>query len=604
MLVYGDQQYDETPRPFLKRLQARFARTPLDDVDGWRTLLIQAGQLEQGLEDHASTHGPTPLNSAARHLTDHVADHFFRTWARGINASEPPTDSLAECRAKVGNALAECPLTHQPRLTLSIPEGYEFYALFPEQYCLSALRWANERRHATSREAQVVGLRSIGTSLSAIVAATLRSVGWKIHRFTVRPGGPPFARQVSLESNRHSPALPTLVVDEGPGLSGSSMAATARALAEAGTRDIAFLPGHGADPGPAASPDIRQIWARVPRYWTPFDQLQWQTRSLTGWLAHRTSEFSSKFLSQPQQLHEPEQFGIQDLSAGQWRRHVFQDEAHWPACSGTFERMKFHVALPATAPVLWKFVGFGCARPGCKTGPELTRDRLAWVASQAHTPRALDFFRGFIAVPWLEGRRLRPADAHQPEILTHLGRYLVRYSQTPLRTSERTAALERLAHMLYCNTREALGQACADQTAALHAALSDSEVVPAYSDGRMAPHEWVRSGSRIWKTDCTGHEWDHTVVGHQPLCWDVAGALVEWNLDLNSARPLLNPLQRAGIRVQTETLRFYCQAYSAFRLGMVSICKQQVNGDTSERARLEQAHARYGSSLRRFINGN
>src|SRR5581483_1173657 len=92
--------------------------------------------------------------------------------------------------------------------------------------------------------------RSIGTSLSALVAATLKAAGWQTERFTVRPAGPPFARTVALPSAPVPNARHALIVDEGPGMSGSSLAAVAQALVESGFKPerISFLPGHDREP--------------------------------------------------------------------------------------------------------------------------------------------------------------------------------------------------------------------------------------------------------------------------------------------------------------------------------------------------------------------
>jgi len=46
----------------------------------------------------------------------------------------------------------------------------------------------------------------------------------------------------------------------------------------------------------------------------------------------------------------------------------------------------------------------------------------------------------------------------------------------------------------------------------------------------MAPHEWVRSGAAVVKLDAGDHQHDHSVVGAQPIWWDIAGASVEWAL--------------------------------------------------------------------------
>src|SRR5207248_4140661 len=116
-------------------------------------------------------------------------------------------------------------------LTVKIPEGFAFYALYPEQYCLAALHWLADHKTASPRRAAVVGIRSIGTTLSAVVSAALGAAGWEVQRLTVRPTGHPYSRQAEITREELGEAVWGLVVDEGPGQSGSSMAATAAALA-------------------------------------------------------------------------------------------------------------------------------------------------------------------------------------------------------------------------------------------------------------------------------------------------------------------------------------------------------------------------------------
>jgi hypothetical protein len=55
-----------------------------------------------------------------------------------------------------------------------VSEGYAYYALFPETYAATAKRfWAGARPPRVA----VIGIRSIGTSLSAIVVEALRARG-------------------------------------------------------------------------------------------------------------------------------------------------------------------------------------------------------------------------------------------------------------------------------------------------------------------------------------------------------------------------------------------------------------------------------------------
>src|SRR5882724_4330375 len=71
---------------------------------------------------------------------------------------------------------------------VSIPEGYAFYALHPRSYAEAAVRFWEDAR---PRAVVVIGIRSIGTSLSAVVCAALEERGCAVRRYTVRPGGHP-----------------------------------------------------------------------------------------------------------------------------------------------------------------------------------------------------------------------------------------------------------------------------------------------------------------------------------------------------------------------------------------------------------------------------
>lgn len=85
----------------------------------------------------------------------------------------------------------------------------------------------------------MIGLRSIGTSLSAVVAATLQQSGIEVlPRVTVRPTGHPFARKVECLVVRPA-AKAFIIVDEGPVLSGSSMVSVAEVLRQHGEMSLA-----------------------------------------------------------------------------------------------------------------------------------------------------------------------------------------------------------------------------------------------------------------------------------------------------------------------------------------------------------------------------
>ncbi len=73
---------------------------------------------------------------------------------------------------------------------LKTPEGFAFYAVYPEAYIEAA------RRLRLSAPPRVIGIRSIGTTLGSVVAAALDAEP----PGTVRPFGDPFARRVAVDA--------------------------------------------------------------------------------------------------------------------------------------------------------------------------------------------------------------------------------------------------------------------------------------------------------------------------------------------------------------------------------------------------------------------
>jgi hypothetical protein len=135
------------------------------------------------------------------------------------------TDALAT--EMLGGPLAACDpetLALPDELVLSTAEGFAYYGLHPRSYEIAAVEQGI---------ALVVGVRSIGTTLSAVTKAALRRRGIPSERITVRPTGHPYDRR--LESVPTAPPQATIViVDEGPGLSGSTFLAVAEAFVRAG----------------------------------------------------------------------------------------------------------------------------------------------------------------------------------------------------------------------------------------------------------------------------------------------------------------------------------------------------------------------------------
>ena len=160
--------------------------------------LIEAGQIQQGIEDEGCE------SAELSRFVYALAASVLRSW-----------DSRY---SEIGD-IPEVPQMRLPQaVELRLPEGFAFYAVYPEQFIEAARRL--ELRGAP----RVIGIRSIGTTLGAVVAAALDAPP----PATVRPFGDPFARQsASFRPDLLEDGVHYIIVDEGPGLSGSSFGAVA-----------------------------------------------------------------------------------------------------------------------------------------------------------------------------------------------------------------------------------------------------------------------------------------------------------------------------------------------------------------------------------------
>ena len=113
----------------------------------------------------------------------------------------------------------------------------------------------------------------------------------------------------------------------------------------------------------------------------------------------------------------------------------------------------------------------------------------------------------------------------------------------------------------------------------------------------MQPYEWIRRpNGELRKVDGAGHDCDHTLIGRQPVAWDIAGAIVEWQLDPRATERLLQAFHLAGgATIDAGTLPFYQAAYLAFRAGQCALAAQMH--DPYERERLLAAYAAYRQRL-------
>src|SRR5436305_12375157 len=91
-------------------------------------------------------------------------------------------------------------------------------------------------------------------------------------------------------------------------------------------------------------------------------------------------------------------------------------------------------------------------------------------------------------------------------------------------------------------------------------------------DGRLLPHEWIADGDRLLKVDALDHHADDFFPGCRDIAWDVAGAIVEFDMATAAEAALVAGYARAARdRTIARRLPFYRAAYLAYRLGYVTL---------------------------------
>jgi hypothetical protein len=569
VLVYRDRAEEVPSSVPLERVRAASARARRSLAqDDLLELLVECGELESAVADRlAPAVDDLGAERSFRDLTLAAARALVRSWWGDTRAGA----GLDEIECQVARASAEALPTTVP---LATSEGYAWYGLHPEAYIEAAKRFA--RAHEPAR-VLCVGIRSIGASLSAVVGTTLEQLGWTVRSCTVRPRGHPFDRRLAV-TQRLSDFLATqwehaLVIDEGPGLSGSSFVAVADALTRRGWSEqrIAFFPSWETDGANLRSPRARQRWTRHPHWTVPFEEI-W---SPSGPI--------------------PTGANARDLSAGSWRALLYPDAPSWPAVQPQHERRKLLRANGDGGWLLYKFAGLGrYGRAALHRGQVL--------ADAGFAPPTRGLTRGYSLTQFIEGHPLRAVDGRDPATLESLARYLVQVRRSF--ATGRVADFVALAEMARANTREILGGHWADRLGVLESLASASGPGEAVAlDARMLPHEWVRTSGHTLKTDATDHHDDHFYPGPHDIAWDLAGACVEFSLDA-AGRAFLLDRYAAAAKDQGAVARLpaYEVAYAAFRLGYAVLARQSLAG-SREATRWARAERRYRMALVKAISG-
>jgi hypothetical protein len=519
MLVYGDQEEVVDVTSALAELRRDDGRWVSHDA--LRDRFIALSGLAQGIADaDFATSGADRLRTSEQALLQALValgTVLLRSWDEGCKGGIAP------------------PLPHLPDIPTQVivreGEGYAHYALYPEAYGFAA------RALQLQAPPLIIGLRSIGSGLAAMAAAALGAPP----PITLRPRGNPFDRSLSidpdlgchlLEGDQHF-----VIVDEGPGLSGSSFGCVADWLEDHGVsaERIAFLPGHAGDLGLQASERHRKRWHTAQRPVVQPDRL-------AGWVAELVGEVES----------------WRDISAGAWRPLWSGSEEQWPAVVPAWERMKYLVHAGGSNWMV-RFAGLGGVGRD-----KLTLARL--LADQGFGPEVAGLTHGWLVLRWHdEAKPTRPT-------LDELEAYLSTRSTLAARQG---ASIAELLTMTRRNLPElASWDPPSDELQALVRAVR--------IDGRLHAHEWLRlPGGRLLKADALDHHRGHDLVGGQDMAWDHAGAEIELGLRSSCSNPPLTA--------------FYRVAYCAFQIGAHTLGKGM--SPEAERPRHDQAIARYRSAL-------
>ncbi|MGE5457807.1 MAG: hypothetical protein ACM3RX_05585 [Methanococcaceae archaeon] len=540
MLIFRDSRHKiqvNERLDYLNYLPKLMAFNDSDLHDKAVDLLISFGELEAGLTDY--------LNGQC----DNLANITNTLRQIGILTGKIFLLSLtaADLNDLINSFFYRLHLLRQMPLPvmveISVPEGFAYYSLYPEMYVKAAERFLLEN---PVKKIVSLGIRSIGTSLSSVIAAFCSLQGVEVISYTLRPRGNYYDRELVLgkELEKEIASLQDaafLIIDEGPGLSGSTMASTARKLFSLGVaqENIFLFPAWNADPKKFISPLASEQWDKYKIYQCDFEE--------TGILK---TELEDKLGLNV----------IENISAGAWRKTLFNNISEFPPVWQMPERRKYLCVKRGvpTEKYILKFAGLGMY--GLKIYETLKRMSLYRITSEV-----LDFKSGFILMSFIDGKLLSDKAAHR-NFLDTAAEYLSMLNKQF--TTERSNSLDEIAEMIYINVQEGLGKDIRFK----RAELSLLEEMPAVViDGHMMPYEWIDAGGRILKTDAAFHHNDHFLPGPQDIAYDIAGLFVEFSLNEEKQDYFIKKfIAQTADSTILKRLPFYELVYCAFRLGFVS----------------------------------
>ena len=221
---------------------------------------------------------------------------------------------------------------------------------------------------------------------------------------------------------------------------------------------------------------------------------------------------------------------------------------------------------------------------------EASFDRAQRLADAGFGPKVLGRMNGFTRYEWIQGTPLRAEDLDE-SLVDRIAQYCALRAAEFAADSDSRDAVD-LATMTRVNLLEEFGS---DESAPDLSALPGQKKV--ITDSRMAPHAWLRDAKgKILKTNGSVHGDDHFFPGPCDIAWDLAGAIVEWEMGECVANHLLGRfLQLSGDDVRPHIPAFVT-AYAAFRMGYCKMAAEAMRG-TGEEPLLRRDYLRYREVL-------
>jgi hypothetical protein len=538
MYVFRDGKYEIAGAELISRLRGALCRachTPEKDCeDCLLAALIAAGELECALLDSASDDAhPDETSEKASGITDELACAFLTG----------RKDSLLSILHRVEQ------LRVQRCYRAAVQEGFAYYALHPRKLAglIDTLLGVQGDTALGGRAVRVLGIRSIGLTLSAVACAALALRGIDCRRIGVRPEGHPYDRKLEASSRLRQWVSEAdaefLIVDEGPGISGSSFLAVAEAVEGCGIprSRIRMIGSRQVNPATLLAPDAADRWARYDFYSVPAEPLP------------------------------PDEAG-ESLSPGAWQRYFNGGEE---SAAGLWTPLEPAMYLARDRQSTYCFAGFGHYG-------EAVCARAKVVADAGFAPSYLGSQRGFRQSALIPGQTLAPGDL-SAELLARMARYLALRSEA-FAAAAQTPELET---MLRWNWQLEFGE----ELGIAESHLQTQRV--AVCDGRMGPNQWLRSGrGELLKLDAGNDGDNHFFPGPCDIAWDVAGCIVEWELRGRDRECLVAEYTRLSGDSVAERLGPYLLAYTTFCMARSRMAAAAMQGEAGE-ALLQRAYARY-----------